>query len=198
MARLFRYFLQVAFYRKGKRNRFDQRDRTPQFRRNMGIRVKEVRLVDEEGNMLGVVSTDEARAKARAAGLDLVEISPKAVPPVCKIIDYGKFQYEQKKKEKTQKKASKAQEIKGIRLSFRIGPGDLERQRNHAEEFLKDKHPVRIQMLLRGREKAHKDLAAEKLQAFIDSLSESGTPDQKPKFSGSQFIVLLKPVIQKA
>jgi translation initiation factor IF-3 len=164
----------------------------------MGIRVKEVRLVDEEGEMLGVVSTDDARAKARAAGLDLVEISPKATPPVCKIIDYGKFQYEQKKKEKLQKKASKAQEIKGIRLSFRIGPGDLQRQKEHAEAFLKDKHPVRVQMLLRGREKAHKDLAAEKLQAFIASLSESGKPDQVAKFSGSQFIVLLKPVVQKS
>lgn len=159
--------------------------------------MPKVRLVDERGEMLGVVSLGEARAKSEEAGLDLVEISPKADPPVCKIIDYGKFQYEQKKKEKIQKKASKAHEIKGIRLSFRIGPGDLERQLNRAKEFLKDKHPVRVQMILRGREKAHKSLAFAKMKEFLNQLEEYGTVDQPLRLSGFQIIGVLKPTISK-
>ncbi len=143
--------------------------------------------------MLGIMSTSDALAKAKEAELDLVEISPKADPPVAKIIDYGKFLYDQKKKEKQAKKATKSAEMKGIRLSFRIGVGDLERQRKHAEEFLSNGHPVRIQMILRGREKAHKDLAFEKLGAFIESLSEFGQSEQKSRMSGSQLVAILKP-----
>ena len=143
--------------------------------------------------MLGVITTTEALVKAKEAGLDLVEISPKADPPVAKIIDYGKFLYDLKKKEKQAKKATKAAEIKGVRLSFRIGEGDMERQRKNAEEFLLDGHPVRIQMILRGREKAHKNLAFEKLKKFIDSLREFSSVDQTPRFGGSQIIAILKP-----
>ena len=143
--------------------------------------------------MLGVIPTDEALLKAKEAGLDLVEISPKADPPVAKIIDYGKFLYDVKKKEKHAKKATKAAELKGIRLSFRIGVGDMERQRNNAEEFLTNGHPVRIQMILRGREKAHKHLAFDKLKGFIKSLEDVSTIDQDPRFGGSQIIAILKP-----
>lgn len=150
-------------------------------------------MIDEAGEMIGVMSSDEALAKAKEAELDLVEISPNAKPPVCKIIDYGKFLYNEKKKEKQQKKASKAQEMKGIRLSFRIGPGDLDRQRSHAQEFLQDGHPVRVQMMLRGREKAHKDLAFAKMREFNKSLEEFGQLDQPPRMSGSQIIAMLKP-----
>ena len=151
-------------------------------------------MVDETGEMIGVVTSSQAIEKAQQAGLDLVEISPKAVPPVCKIIDYGKYLYELKKKEKQTKKASKVAEMKGIRLSFRIGPGDLDRQRSHAEEFLTHGNPVRIQMMLRGREKAHKNLAFDKMKAFTASLQEFGTVEQPPKFGGSQIIAVLKPV----
>lgn len=165
----------------------------PKHRINERIRCKEVRLIDQEGEMIGVVSIEEAILKAKAATLDLVEISPKAKPPVCKIIDYGKFLYNEKKKEKQQKKAGKALEMKGIRLSFRIGPGDLERQRKHTEEFLTAGHPVRVQMILRGREKAHKPLAFEKMRAFLKSLEEVGTVDQHPRFSGFQIVTILKP-----
>lgn len=143
--------------------------------------------------MLGVLSTTDALAKAKEAGLDLVEISPKADPPVAKIIDYGKFLYDQKKKEQQAKKATKSAEMKGIRLSFRIGVGDLDRQRKNAEEFLSNGHPVRIQMILRGREKAHKNLAFEKLKEFIESLSEFSQSEQAPRMSGSQLVAVLKP-----
>ena len=181
--------------RGGRRRRFQKREE-PKHRINERIRVSEVRLVDEAGEMLGVVPIETALEKAKEAGVDLVEISPKAKPPVCKIIDYGKFLYNEKKKEKQQKKASKAHEMKGIRLSFRIGPGDLDRQKNHAADFLSTQHPVRIQMMLRGREKAHKPLAFEKMNAFLKSLDEVGQLDQPPRMSGSQIIAILKPKSQ--
>lgn len=130
---------------------------------------------------------------AKQQEVDLVEISPKATPPVCKIIDYGKMLYQLQKKEKANKVASKQHEMKGIRLTFRIGEGDLERQRKHAEEFLLAHHPVRVQMVMRGREKAHKDLAIEKINSFIASLEEFCTVDQAPKLGGFQIITVLKP-----
>lgn len=161
------------------------------------IRAVEVRLVDEKGEMLGVMKLSDALAKAHEVELDVVEISPKANPPVCKIIDYGKFQYEEKKKERIQKKASKSYEIKGIRLSFRIGPGDLERQKLRAEKFLTEKHPVRIQLVLKGREKAHRGMAFEKMKEFVTSLADFGTEDQPPRMTGFQIIAVLKPKVGK-
>lgn len=160
---------------------------------NQEIRGAEVRLVDAEGEEFGVVPFEKALSMAQERGVDLVEISPKAKPPVCKMIEYGKMLYIIQKKEKANKLATKKHELKGIRLTFRIGDGDLERQRKHAEEFLKDGHPVRIQMVMRGRERAHADLAVDKMKAFIASLEEFGTVDQIPKLNGYQIIALLKP-----
>lgn len=153
-----------------------------------------MRVVDEQGEMIGVMPTSQALAKAKEQELDLVEISPKAKPPVCKIIDFGKFLYNEQKKEKAQKKASKSNEMKGIRLTFRIAAGDMERQQKKAAEFLEDQHPVRIAMVMRGREKAHKNLAIEKMNGFIEGLKEVGSVDQPPKSSGFQIIAVLKPV----
>lgn len=147
----------------------------------------------DDGEMLGVLPVEEAVAKAKERELDLVEISPKAKPPVCKIIDYGKYLYEQKKKEKLQKKASKGHEMKGIRLSFRIGPGDLDRQRKNAEEFLSTGHPIRVQMVMRGRERAHRFLALDKMKTFLATLDEFGTLDQTPRAAGFQIIAVMKP-----
>lgn len=187
-------FFDIAVsYRRGRGKRGGPPKREPKQRTNERIRAEEVRVVDEQGEMLGVMPTSQALAQAKEAGVDLVEISPKAVPPVCKIIDFGKFLYNEQKKEKAQKKATKNHEIKGIRLSFRIGPGDLERQRKHAETFLQEQHPVRVQMVMRGREKAHKDLAMEKLRGFLDSLKDFGSVEQEPKFSGFQMVAVLKP-----
>ncbi len=153
-----------------------------------------MRVVGEHGDeSLGVMSTSEAISLANERGVDLVEISPKAEPPVCKLIDYGKMLYSLKKKEHQMKKATKARELKGIRLTFKIDVGDLERQRKTAEKFLQEGHPVRVVMKLRGREKAHTDLAIEKLNKFLESLSESGSVDQPPRGSGFQIIAMLKP-----
>jgi len=153
-----------------------------------------VRVVTDQGEPLGVMTLEEALSEAKERELDLVEISPKAVPPVCKIIDYGKYQYEQAKKEKQQRNASKGHETKGIRLSFRIGPGDLERQSKKAEEFLTTGHPIRIQLIMKGREKAHKNLAFDKIKEFIKQLGEFGKLEQTPKLGGFQIVAILKPI----
>lgn len=150
-------------------------------------------MVDDEGEMMGVMPTSEARALAEERGVDLVEISPNAKPPVCKLIDYGKFLYAEKKKSQEAKKTEKTHEIKGIRLTFKIDVGDLERQRKLAEKFLVDGNTVRIQMRLRGRERAHSSLAVRKLVDFMKSLSEFGGIEQMPKPTGFQIIAILKP-----
>ncbi|MCF7847080.1 MAG: translation initiation factor IF-3 [Candidatus Gracilibacteria bacterium] len=152
-----------------------------------------MRVTDAEGEMLGVMRTSEALMKSEAAGADLVEVSPKATPPVCKIIEYGKFLYALKKKEQQTRKANKTREQKGIRLTFKIDVGDLDRQRKQAEKFLEEGHPVRVQMRLRGRERAHTDLAVQKLNGFLESLSEVSKVDQPPKPSGFQIMALLRP-----
>ncbi len=187
------FFNIAVSYRRG-RNRGNAPKRIPKQKVNERIRAEEVRVVDEQGEMIGVMPTTEALEKAKEAGVDLVEISPNAKPPVAKIIDFGKFLYNEQKKEKAQKKATKSHEIKGIRLSFRIGPGDMERQRKKAEEFLLDQHPVRVQMVMRGREKAHKYLAIDKMKGFLATLKDFGIVEQEPKFSGFQIVAVLKPV----
>ncbi len=152
-----------------------------------------MRVVDSAGELVGVISLDQALEKAREEGVDLVEISPKADPPVCRIIDYGKMLYALKKKEQKGKQGTKTQEIKGIRLTFRIGEGDMERQRKKAREFLEEGHPIRIQLVMRGREKAHKDIAFEKLNSFIAGLADISRLENNPKGSGHQIIAILKP-----
>ena len=140
------------------------------------------------------MSRESALAEAQTREVDLVEIAPKAQPPVAKLIEYGKMLYMLKKKEHASKKAGKSLEQKGIRITFRMGEGDLERQRKHAEEFLEKGHPVRVQLVMKGRENAHKHLAYEKMKAFTMSLAESGKLEQNPRGSGYQIIAILKPI----
>ena len=151
-------------------------------------------MVDADGEFIGILTRDEAIQKAREAEVDLVEVVSKADPPVAKIIDYGKMLYALQKKERHAKKAGKANEMKGIRLTFRMDVGDLERQRRHTEGFLRENHPVRVQLVLRGREKAHKDLAFEKMRDFCKTFEEIAKIDQPPRFSGFQIVAILKPI----
>lgn len=153
-----------------------------------------MRVVDADNELIGVMSREQALAKAREEEVDLVEIAPKAEPPVAKIIDYGKMLYILKKKEHAAKKAGKSLEQKGIRITFRMGEGDLERQRKHAEEFLEKGHPVKVQLVMKGRENAHKDIAHDKMRAFCTSLAEVGKLEQNPRGSGFQIIAILKPI----
>ena len=138
---------------------------------NNRIRAREVRLIDETGKQLGVFSLTDALRKSREAGLDLIQVTERVDPPVCKILDYGKYAYQEKKKERKQKQ-DRSGELKSVRLKFNISPHDLETRAKSAEKFLKKGYRVRIEMVLRGREKRLSDFAREKLNQFLKTLQE--------------------------
>jgi len=162
---------------KHKKN-FPQHKRT---RINDWIRISPVRLIDQDGQNKGVVDLYTAKKLASEADLDLIEIAPNTRPPVCRIMDFGKYQYQQSRKEKEQRHKQKKIEVKAVRISPRIGQHDLETKAKQASKFLKQGHKVRVEIRLRGREKAHLDFAQEKLQQFIDIIAEPTQVDQPPK-----------------
>ena len=136
------------------------------------------------------MNTKEAIAKAQDAGLDLIEVSPLANPPVCKISDFGQFQYNKSKRQKEQKK--KKIDTKGIRLSLKIGKHDIEFKRKQAEKFLKQGDKVKIELSLRGREKAHKDLAKNVIVDFIENIENETITEEKLKIQGSRLSIIIK------
>ena len=137
---------------------------------NEQIRVSEIRVIDETGTNLGVLSTEKALQMAKDRGLDLVEVAENIQPPICKIIDYGKYKYIQEKKEKKQQSSQKKSEIKGVRIGLATSAHDLAIRIRQIDKFFKEGHKVRVEMKLRGREKAHFDLAKEKLESFINTI----------------------------
>ena len=137
---------------------------------NYQIRAKEVRLIDEAGKQLGVTDLQKALQEARERNLDLIQVTEKADPPVCKIMDYGKFIYQQQKKEKSAVKKQRGGELKGVRIGFNMAQHDLEVRAHQAEKFLKAGNKVRIEMRLRGREKALGNVAKEKISKFLEVL----------------------------
>jgi len=140
-----------------------------------------VQVVDETGESLGVLDTYKAIGMAQERGLDLVEIAPTAKPPVCKIIDYGKYKYQQAKKEQQQKTKQKKIEIKGIRIGLSTSLHDLEHKAKQAGEFLTEGNKVRIEIKLKGREKSHQDLAREKLNNFLKIIPTEHKIEEEPK-----------------
>lgn len=152
-----------------------------------------MRLINENGEQVGITAIEKALSLAREAELDLVEVAPTARPPVCKIIDFGKFLYKQKKQEQKQRHASKQQEVKAIRLSMRIGPHDMEVKANKAKEFLSDKNLVKIAMVMKGREMAYMNLAREKMNGFAQMIAEKGEMKEPPKKQGNNLIMLISP-----
>jgi len=138
---------------------------------NNQIKLSQIRLIDENGQNLGVVETNKALEIAREKGLDLIEIAPNVRPPVCRIMDYGKYQYQKSREERQQKTKQKKIEIKGVRISLRTGQHDLEVKVKQANKFLDRGHKVKIEMILRGREKALLAIAKEKLNKFIELIS---------------------------
>jgi translation initiation factor IF-3 len=139
---------------------------------NKWIRAKEIRLVDEEGKQLGLMPTEEAIKLAEERQLDLIQVTEKVEPPVCKLGDYGKYLYREGKKEKTINK-QKSRELKGIRLTFKISEHDLETRVHQAEKFIKKGHKVKVELLLKGREKALQEFAKEKIEKFLEKLNEA-------------------------
>lgn len=139
---------------------------------NLGIVSPQVRLIDENGQNVGVVDTAVAQTMAQERGLDLVEVASKANPPVAKIVEYNKFRYQEEKERRKEKAKQKQVEVKSIRLSLRIGEHDLEVRRKQAASFLEDNDKVKIEIILRGRERAHADVARGVIAKFIQRLNE--------------------------
>ena len=160
---------------------------------NGQIRDKEVRLIANDGEQLGVMSAREAQKLADEAGLDLVKISPKAKPPVCKIIDYGKYKYEQTRKEKLAKKKQKVIDVKEVRMSPNIDTNDLNTKINHAKKFLAKGARVKVTLRVRGRELAHVNASKYILDDFAKALEDVATIDKKPKFEGRSMTMFLAP-----
>lgn len=151
---------------------------------NEQIRYPEVRVVDAEGKQLGLMPSREALGLARESGVDLVEISPSANPPVVKIIDWGKFQYQKMKEQQKSRKKSKNGELKQIRLGLRIGVNDLNIKIRKIKEFLSDGQRVKIMIVFKGREMAHKELGDKMMQEIIEMLADDAVVDQKPVMAG--------------
>ena len=158
-----------------KKRRFHKRvvAKAPSARINQKITAEMVRVIDEEGEFLGEMKTQDALAMAKERGYDLVEVSPKATPPVCKILEYGQFQYEKEKQAKKEKAKQKKVEIKSIRLSFRISEHDKENRFNQAIKFLEKGHKIKIETFLKGRERQHGLLAIEKINNFVTELQKN-------------------------
>lgn len=152
-----------------------------------------MRLVGIDGEQLGVISLSEALKLAEEEGFDLVEISPNANPPVCKIIDWGKFKYEQQKQSRTQKKKQKNVEVKGIRLSSKIGEHDLQTKAKHARKFMEAGNKVKVRLIFKGREIVHKDIGADVLRKFAHELEEIAQIDQDIAFTGREVNMILSP-----
>ncbi|AYA99514.1 translation initiation factor IF-3 [Lachnoanaerobaculum umeaense] len=158
---------------------------------NEQIKVKEVRLISSEGEQLGIVSINEAREKAEEAGLDLVLIAPTAKPPVCKIIDYGKFRYELARKDKEAKKKQKTIEVKEVRLSPNIDTNDLNTKVSSARKFLEKGNKVKVTLRFRGREMARMFKSKYILDDFAEALSEVATIDKPSKAEGRSLVMFL-------
>ena len=158
---------------------------------NEQIRDKEVRVLSESGEQLGVMSARDAQKLAREADLDLIKISPNAKPPVCKITDYGKFRYEMTRREKEKKKKQRIIDVKEIRLSPNIDTNDLNTKANQARKFLQKGDKVKVSLRFRGREMAHLDVGREILDSFYEKLEEVAVIDKPAKMEGRSMVMFL-------
>lgn len=161
---------------------------------NGKIRAREVRVIAADGKQLGILSLGEALTKARAYGLDLVEIAPTATPPVCRIVDYGKFRFEQAKREKETKKHQHATKVKEVQLSVKIDPHDLGVKLGHAIDFLCDDMKVKVTLRFRGREMQHTEFGFQVAEKFLNDLAPYGHPDAEPRLVGRGLNVMVSPL----
>ncbi len=161
---------------------------------NGKIRAREVRVIGDQGKQLGVMSLTDAINLARNQGVDLVEIAPNALPPVCRIVDFGKYRYEQAKKEKESKKHQHANKIKEIQLSPKIDPHDLGIKTTHAVDFLCEDMKVKVSLKFRGREMAHKEFGFDVIKKLLAQVAPFGHPDFEPKLVGRGIHVMITPL----
>ncbi len=160
---------------------------------NRDIRAVSVRVIDMEGKQLGVISLTDALTEAAKAGLDLVEVSPTAEPPVCRIMDYGKFRYQQSKKVQVSKKSQTVIQVKEIRLRPKTEEHDLDVKIKHVKKFLEQHNKVKISMMFRGREIAYTDIGRKIMEDIKNTLADGCVIDQQPKLEGRNMIMILSP-----
>ncbi len=160
---------------------------------NEQIRDKELRVVDSDGTQLGIMPLKQAMELAEQRNLDLVKIAPQAKPPVCKIIDYGKFRFEQSKREKEQRKNQRVVDIKEVRLSLNIDTHDFETKKNHAVRFISEGNKVKASIRFRGREMGHPELGQDIMRRFADAMSEVANVEKPAKLEGRTMLMFLAP-----
>ena len=160
---------------------------------NEQIRDKELRVIDADGTQLGIMSLRQALEIAEQKNLDLVKIAPQANPPVCKIIDYGKYRFEQAKREKEARKNQRVVEFKEVRLSLNIDTHDFETKRNHALRFISEGNKVKVSIRFRGREMGHPELGQEIMQRFAGAMSEVANVEKPAKLEGRTMLMFLAP-----
>jgi len=160
---------------------------------NNMIRVPEIRCIDENGEQMGIIPTRQALIRAHEAGLDLVEISATSKPPVCRIMDHGKFKFEQEKKKKEQKKKQVAAKLKEVKFHVNIGDHDYQTKLRHTREFIEGGDRVKVSLMFRGRENAHRELGFELMQRIISDSTEFAAVEQTPKLMGRNVFMMLIP-----
>lgn len=170
-----------------------KKDKKDGFKMNYEINAAQVRVIDDEGEMLGTMSPKEAIAMAQARGLDLIEVAPNATPPTCKIMDYGKYKYEQKKKAQVSKKNQVTIDVKEIQLRPRTEEHDLETKLRHAKRFLEDGDKVKFNLRFKGREMVHQELGKSLMEKVVENLKGIGVVETPPKMEGKQFFCLMQP-----
>ncbi|MGD8258578.1 MAG: translation initiation factor IF-3 [Desulfobacterales bacterium] len=173
--------------------RLNRPNRSDKVKINNRIRAKEVRVIDPDGQQIGIISRDEALNAAAEFGLDLVEVSPQANPPVCKIMDYGRYRYEQTKKKQEAKKKQSAFQVKEIKVRPKTGEHDLQVKINHIRKFIGRKDKVKVTMIFRGREISLSQLGRSVLQKIAEETEEIALIEQHPKFDGRTLVMVLAP-----
>jgi len=176
-----------------KRTDSGNRSRGNRININRNIRAKEVRVIDPDGNQIGVIPTYKAIAVANDFGLDLVEISPNATPPVCKIMDYGRYKYETTKKKQEAKKKQTTFQLKEIKIRPKTGEHDLNTKINHIAKFLDRKDKVKVTVIFRGREITLTNLGRKLLEKIVQETEEIAIVEQPPKFEGRTMVMVLAP-----
>ena len=164
---------------------------------NESIRANEVRLVGEKGEQLGIMPVIQAREAARKHNLDLVEVAPTAVPPVCRLLDYGRYKYEQTKKEREARKHQKTQALREVRMRPKIGTHDFDSKARIAKKLLGEGDKVKVTVMFRGRENAHPELGWKLLQRMAETLGDAASLERKPIIEGRRMDIILVPALQK-
>ncbi|AZI43595.1 translation initiation factor IF-3 [Deinococcus psychrotolerans] len=162
---------------------------------NDQIRVRQIRLIGAEGEQIGIIDTREAATMAREQNLDLVMVSPQAVPPVCKLLDYGRFRFEQQQNEKDTRKRARSQEVKAIKFRVKIDANDFKTKTNHVKRFLEEGHKVKVTIMFRGRERTHPELGERILHRVADTLAEVGQPESPPNMMGMDMNMIMIPKV---